>query len=247
MYEKLKTSFDHIRAEPDLKAGTREFLYRKMSEQPARPAAHRNLLAAAACLAFMLMGFCGGYWVYFTPVSAISIDVNPSVEFQINRFDKVLSVAGYNDGGMDLASGLDVRFMDYMDAIDQVLSGEAVTECLSRDEVLSIMVSSADEARQSEMLANVERYAAGHHNVRCGMCGYKDMTYAHSHGLSFGKYQAFLELQALDPSITPEDVQGCTMREIQDRINALSGTGPDGGRGESGRHGQGGGYGHGHG
>ena len=127
---------------------------------------------------------------------------------------------------------------------EQVLSGETVTECLARDEVLSITVSSADEARQREMLANVERYAAGYRNVHCGMGGYENMTHAHSHGLSFGKYQTFLELQALDPSITPEDVQGWTMRELQDRINTLSGTASDCGQGESGHHGQSGGHGH---
>ncbi|MDE6015034.1 MAG: hypothetical protein K2H41_04930 [Acetatifactor sp.] len=243
MHEKLKTSFDHIHAEPDLKAGTREFLLHKMSEYPKKSAAYRSLLAAAICLVFMLAGF-GGYRMYFTPVSAVSIDINPSIEFKINRFDKVLSVEGYNDDGIDLASGLNVRFMGYMDAINQVLNDRTVMEYLAQDEVLSIMVSSADGKKQNEMLANVECYAAEYHNVYCGMGRYEDMTAAHMHGLSFGKYRAFLELQALEPNITPEDVQGWTMREIRDRIDALSGTVPDNGQGGAGHHGQGGEYGH---
>lgn len=40
-----------------------------------------------------------------------------------------------------------------------------------------------------------------------------------------GKYRAYLELHALDPSVTPADIQGMTMREIRDRIAALSGDG----------------------
>lgn len=244
MHEKLKTSFDHIHAEPDLKAGTREFLFRKMSEHPKKPAAHRYLLAAVVCLVFILAGFGGGYWIYFTPVSAVSMDINPSIELQINQFDRVLSVEGYNDDGIDLASGLNVRFMGYMDVIGQVLNDKTVIDCLAQDEVLSIMVSSADEERQSEMLANVEGYVAGYHNVYCGMGRYEDMTVAHTHGLSFGKYRAFLELQALDPNITPEDVRRWTMREIRDRIDALSRAVSDSSQGTPGHHGQGGGYGH---
>ena len=36
--------------------------------------------------------------------------------------------------------------------------------------------------------------------------------------ISIGKYRAFLELQALDPSVTPEEVQKMTMREIRERM-----------------------------
>ena len=49
------------------------------------------------------------------------------------------------------------------------------------------------------------------------------MEAAHDCGLSYGKYRAYLELAALDPTVTPEEVQGMTMREIRDRIAALSG------------------------
>ena len=47
---------------------------------------------------------------------------------------------------------------------------------------------------------------------------------AHAVGLSCGKYRAYLELHELDPSVTPADIQGMTMREIRDRIAALSGS-----------------------
>ena len=30
-----------------------------------------------------------------TPVSAVSIDVNPSIELGVNRFDRVVAVEGY--------------------------------------------------------------------------------------------------------------------------------------------------------
>ncbi len=48
------------------------------------------------------------------------------------------------------------------------------------------------------------------------------MAAAHSSGLSYGKYRAFLELQSVAPDITPEQVQDMTMREIRDLTAALS-------------------------
>ena len=39
-------------------------------------------------------------------------------------------------------------------------------------------------------------------------------------GLPLGKYHAYEELHALDPSITPEEAAGMTMRELRDRIDA---------------------------
>ena len=44
---------------------------------------------------------------------------------------------------------------------------------------------------------------------------------AHELGMSCGKYRAFLQLQELDPTITPEQVQNMTMREIRDLLNQL--------------------------
>ena len=41
-------------------------------------------------------------------------------------------------------------------------------------------------------------------------------------GLSYGKYRMFQEIQALDPEITAEEVQGMTMRELQDLWDRLT-------------------------
>ena len=38
--------------------------------------------------------------------------------------------------------------------------------------------------------------------------------------LSLGKYRAYLELKALDPAVTPDDIRDLSMREIRDLIDA---------------------------
>lgn len=61
-----------------------------------------------------------GSWLYFTPTAAISIDINPSIELEVNRFGRVLSVTGYNDDGRVLADSLPIKHLGYADAAEQV-------------------------------------------------------------------------------------------------------------------------------
>ena len=61
-----------------------------------------------------------------------------------------------------------------------------------------------------EILAQVEDCAGG---AACTLTSEEEMAAAQEAGLPYGKYRAFLELQALDPSLTPEDVAGVTMQE----------------------------------
>ena len=62
--------------------------------------------------------------------------------------------------------------------------------------------------------------------AHCYRAGTDEVEAAHDCGLSYGKYRAYQELAALDPTVTPEQVADMTMREIRDRIAALSGTAP---------------------
>ena len=57
----------------------------------------------------------------------------------------------------------------------------------------------------------------------CHESGSAELEEAHHAGMSLGKYRAFPELQALAPSVTAGVVQPMPMREVRDRIAALSG------------------------
>lgn len=59
---------------------------------------------AAVLAATAVTGFA-----YTTPFSYVSIDVNPSVEYSLNRFDRVISVTAVNDDGEKIVDGLNVK------------------------------------------------------------------------------------------------------------------------------------------
>lgn len=239
MQDRIKAAFDSVRAEDALKEATRRFLAAKTGNYAGRSFAYRRFVPVLACC-FILLLSLGGYWLYFIPTSYISIDVNPSIELGINRFDKVVSVAGYNADGEALAAALDIKYLDYDAALEQVLSSEAITSCLSQDGLVTIGVIGGDAEHCQHLLNQVRACAKGHGNTYCYAASYDDLTEAHEAGLSYGKYQALLEVQALDPSITAEDVSHMTMRELYDLIDSLSGN-------ASGAATSGAGHGHGHG
>lgn len=244
--EKLKDVFDQVQAEEDLKEKTRAFLARKTQEyKKARTVKYKYLIPAAACLIFVLFGF-GGYWLYFTPTADISVDINPSIELGINRFDKVVSVSSYNDDGQDLLDSINIKYMDYTEAVDQILASENIAALLDNDAVMTITVVGSDGEQSARLLSGVESCTEGQKNTHCYCADSDEVSQAHQMGLSYGKYRAYLELQALDTDITPEEVQGMTMREIRDLIDSLSGDGEAETQAESnGYHKNGNGHGHG--
>lgn len=221
MEHEMRETFDALRAPEEVKDRTRAAVARQVRRRKRlRP------LMAVACFAVVVVTL-GGWRAYFTPAAVISVDINPSVELEVNRFDRVLSLEGLGDDGEALAAALNVRFLDYRTALEEILSSGAVTECLAQGEELSIAVVDLTGNGSGELLSGVEACAAATPGAHCYAADYGDVSDAHSCGLSYGKYSAYLALRALDPTVTAKEVQGMTMREIRARIAALGGDDSD--------------------
>lgn len=220
MDERLRQSFDHIRAGENLKSRTSAYLIRQTGHL-RRIRSVRRWAAAAACALALTLGAFGG-WLFFTPVSAISVDINPSLELNINRFDRVVSVDGFNEAGNQLAQSLDLRFVNYTEALKRLLADAEVRAYLDQGEGLSLLVVCDDQERSGQMLAQVEGCTSGQRNVHCHAGGSENSAEAHAVGLSCGKYRAYLQLKELEPNLTPEEVEGLTMQEIRQRIRDAS-------------------------
>ena len=239
MHEQIKAAFDTVRAEQSLKDRTRAAVVQEMQRGSRRSRMFFRSLAAACLLAFL----AGGQWLYFMPTAEISIDINPSVELQVNRFDRVIDASGYNEDGERLLESVQVRFTNYQVALQRILECESVAELLAENEELSIAVVGPDNAQCARMITQIRNCTRNQENAHCYHTDIQAVPDAHELGLSYGKYSAFLTLQALDPSVTAEEVQGMTMREIREQIESLSGEGEAAGGGNL--HGQGYGL-HGH-
>lgn len=219
--QKLKQALDQIHAEDSLKVHTKKYLFEKVyKKEKKRPIPFGRLAAAGACplVLFLIVGFS----LFFTPTAFISVDVNPSLELGINRFDRVISVTGYNEDGRALSSSLDLKYMDYSAALESLLSQQEMKAYLTEDAEMVLTVAGEDEDQSSEILENVASFSSQHKNVYCHSGNTEEIQHAHDAGLSFGKYQAWQILHQLDPDTTVDQVQGMTMAEIRDLIRKYS-------------------------
>lgn len=222
MNDIFKELFDPIQAEEELKDRTRAFLAEKTRNyNSAAVEKRRHPICAAAC-ACLLLVLLGGRWLYFTPTAQISIDINPSIELYVNRFDRVISVDGFNEDGRDLSRAVDIKYKNYAEAIEQIVHHDSITALLSGDEIMTITVVGPEGQQTEKILSAVAVCTAGQRNTYCYFARSEDVAAAHEAGLSCGKYRAFLELQLLDPEVTPETVQGMTMREIRELMECVS-------------------------
>lgn len=211
---KIQRAFNEIHADPALKHQT----FNSVINGSAKRKDHRHLpgyrqLVLAASLIFT---FALGYWAYFIPVSAISIDVNPSIEIEINRLDRVIEVYAFNEDGQQIIDDIKVKNMNYIDAVAALTDSKALDSYL-QDAVLEVTVSCNDESKLNEILNNVKT-CMNHENIHYGQSTYDCANEAHHNELSCGKYAKYLLLKQYDEDITTEEVAAMTMKEINDLL-----------------------------
>lgn len=220
MTNRIHDAFDSVKADTRLKESTKQFLGEKYRERNLRPYRRpvRRLAFLGICMMFALViGVTGYSWIR-TPVSYVSIDVNPSIELALNRFDRVVSVTAYNMESARILDGLSLQWKKYSDAIHAVVECEDMRVYLTKDSELVLTVA-ADESRKNELETGVKR-CAGHigHGCHDVQTDISSAAQAHECGLSVGKYSAYLRLLEYDSTITPEDCKNMTMAEIRELI-----------------------------
>lgn len=216
MKDRLKETLGMIKAENSLKNSTREFIAKKIR---GRGIKRRFYVCGAACACLLLIFLCG-YWLYFTPAFEISIDINPSIELCVNRFERVISVSGFNEDGRELAEALDVNFRHYTEAVDLIFQDKKITALLSDNELI-ITVTDSNEERSEEVISRIEECTSHHENTHCCYISSNEAEEAHGLGLSGGRYMLLLELKALGCDITPEEINEMSVREIEELIESL--------------------------
>lgn len=198
MDKRFAEAVGRVHAAPGLVDHTRAAL---RAARQARKRMARKVMAAAA--SFVLVVSAGG-WLWFTPVSAVSIDAAQPVELKINRFGRVVSAEG-TDGL--LFSGCEEAVSRLLDELPADADGE-----------LYITVTGGDETLAETVFA----CTAGRQGVYCDAGSSEEISAAEEVGLPLGKYRMLLALQALDPSVTAEDVAGLSMKQLREWEASLS-------------------------
>ena len=234
MNEKIQKTFDDITAPESLKLRTARYIAEK--RQSRKQISFFKPVYALAAAALLLIVFAG-YGMYFTPRSVISVDINPSVEMEVNMFDRVISVKGYNEDGQQLADSVDVVHKDYYSALNSLINSEIIQNCLADRQELTVTLACDNPEKSRQMGERINSCTGRVENSYFYTCSYDRVQSAHNMGFSCGKYQAYLRLREVYPDITPQQAAEMTMKEIHRMTDYYcNGIGQSSDRGQHGQH-----------
>lgn len=191
-----------------------------------RPGVNTKSLAvlAAGLLLFIVAGV-GGHWFYFTQTSTISMDVNPSIELGLNRFDRVVEVYGLSPESQVIMSESRIRNKDYKEAFSILLQNEKMASYISGNSYVYFTVQSGNQEKEEAILAQLQgeitSQIMSHHGearVECYSVSGSFVEEAHHQGITAGKYRALLELKEAVPDVDMNAYCHRSIGEIKEEI-----------------------------
>lgn len=165
--------------------------------------------ASIAAAAIIFLGI-GAYQVVFA-CSYVTLDVNPSIEYTLNRLNRVIAVTALNDDASDVVESLSssgITMSTLEDAIDITIDELQSRGYLTDDEgaVLIDIVSDNENVQQSlqEDVSSTDIFNSESTSVVCLSSEISDRTTAAEQGISTGRYEVMLETENI-PAVDTED------------------------------------------
>lgn len=185
--------------------------------------------AAAAMAACLLFFFAGIYWAEGRIISIVDIDVNPSIEIQMNKKDKVVKVLALNEEGRQVLDGMNLEKVDINVASNAIL-GAIVKLGFINDLNNAILVTvQSDIAGKSEELKEKISFDINQvldQNSLNGIVLNQDKkedvdldALAEKYNISYGKALFIYNMTMLDKSLTIEELAPMSIGELTALIN----------------------------
>ncbi len=160
------------------------------------PTGRRLSRIVAAAAAFVVVFTGGGTYAYLdaTAMSQVSLDVNPSLEYELNHFDKVVSVRDENEDAREIVELLN----------QEGVKGDSISEALAKtedvlkdlgylaedeDPYILVSVCSGSQKKYAELTAEIEsQLSSESYNVTVFSISEENRKEADELGLSGGRY-----------------------------------------------------------
>ena len=190
---------------------------------------------ATAAVIAIVVGF--GAWGFFSPYSYVSLDVNPSIEYSVNRLGLVLSAQAVNGDGEEILQDLHLNYTNIEDAIAATVDEIAAAGYFDGDDPGQIMIATActNEANADQLCEQLQTQVMEMDQVRTRAVevqgeavGYERVQEAKALGMTPGKLNLIEKLIASSPdpdSINVEDWKNVSVKDIMKTINTNKGNG----------------------
>ena len=162
-------------------------------------------IAASAAAALMLVCSGGYYTVNAAPYAYVSVDVNPSIEYTINRRHQVIDIEAMNSDGQAIVAQIEERagkkcsLTEAMEATAGVMRDAAYLDTDSEDYFL-VNISTDHEGEKQRLEQEVEQFMVQMQDNTDSSISYllststkKEHREADRQGMSVGRYKSFEE------------------------------------------------------
>lgn len=174
-----------------------------------------RIAAIAACLALVAC-FIGGVADFLRPIAYVGIDVNPSVELTLNRFDIVVGTHALNDDGQRALDEAPCMWRPFDDAARD-LDG-AMRTIAGEGAVVEVSIDCDNESRYAALAAQSNNCFGRNGEAHCDRTNAEERQAAHDSGMGVAKYRAYQELQEAGVDISAEECASMSMRELRDLL-----------------------------
>ncbi|MEG1954200.1 MAG: hypothetical protein RR115_08220, partial [Hydrogenoanaerobacterium sp.] len=183
----------------------------------------RNFIMASIVLltAGVLTGAAAFY--FLRPVSYVSLDVNPGVEFKTNRLNRIVSMTGANDDAKELLKDYNPKGKKLDTVVDQVVNRMVNGGYIAGDKKNDILITCRNDADSQKALKLVKKQvstALSEHQMKADILTQnialdKSSTEdAYKHNISAGKMAVITKLLAQDASLNADDLATTRISEL---------------------------------
>lgn len=173
-----------------------------------------RIAAIAACLA--LVACLIGVADFLRPVAYVGIDMNPSVELTLNRFDIVVGTHALNDDGQRALDKTPCMWRPFDNAARD-LDG-AMRAIADENAVVEVSIDCDNESRYAALAAQSNNCFGCNGEAHCNRTSAEERQAAHDSGMGVAKYRAYQELQEAGVDISAEECASMSMRELRDLL-----------------------------
>jgi len=183
---------------------------------------------AVAAIFLLVIGFGFGIYSYNVPYTYVSVDINPSVEFTTNIFNRIIKTEGLNEDGRKLLLKENYKNEAIEDGVEGILKWAADEGYFDNKEKNAVMVTVASKSTdKSEGLKdNLENAVSQELKVIAKpdvekvvqTTTVQKRNEAHKQGVSQGKLKLVEELKDIMPEAKTEELINKPVKTILDTI-----------------------------
>ena len=195
----------------------------------------KQMIAAAAVFVLMLTGTLSGIGFYNEAYESVYIDVNPSVEIVLNRFEKINDVIYHNEDAERVFSELDLEGKKVNDGICMIID-KLSDENYIKDEAEVFITATSEKNKELEMfLEGIISTAKSYSEEKGYSASFSSQTMtreeikeAHENGMSPARYKLIEFIKKFYPDFDEEMLNELDMKALQEIRKALEGIGNPG-------------------